>query len=158
MNIREFRLAGHWPTLLCAFLYFDISFMVWVLLGALANFIVGDFGLSDAQKGLLVAVPLLGGAALRARDHRHERVPRRAGALDHRLELARRVGRREFGRQMIVEPDRMYAARAQPSKKPVRLGFVPIGSPANAYDVSLVEALAQEACIAQIICGDTSAA
>ena len=40
MNLRDFRQAGHSPTLLCAFLYFDISFMVWVLLGALANSIV----------------------------------------------------------------------------------------------------------------------
>src|SRR5207253_1852768 len=65
MNLREFRRAGHFPTLLCAFLYFDISFMIWVLLGALANSIVADFGLSDAQKGFMVAVPLLGGAMLR---------------------------------------------------------------------------------------------
>jgi NNP family nitrate/nitrite transporter-like MFS transporter len=65
MNLRDFRRAGHWPTLLCAFLYFDISFMVWVLLGALANSIVPDFGLSDAEKGLMVAVPILGGAVLR---------------------------------------------------------------------------------------------
>ena len=39
--------------------------MVWLLPGALANSIVQDFGLSDAQKGLMVAVPLLGGAVLR---------------------------------------------------------------------------------------------
>jgi MFS transporter, NNP family, nitrate/nitrite transporter len=65
MNLRDFRRAGHWPTLLCAFLYFDVSFMVWVLLGALANSIVPEFGLSDSEKGLLVAVPLLGGALLR---------------------------------------------------------------------------------------------
>jgi NNP family nitrate/nitrite transporter-like MFS transporter len=65
MNLRDFGRAGHWPTLLCAFLYFDISFMVWVLLGALGNSIVADFGLSDAQKGFMVAVPLLGGAVLR---------------------------------------------------------------------------------------------
>ena len=32
---------------------------------ALANSIVPDFGLSDSQKGLMVAVPLLGGALLR---------------------------------------------------------------------------------------------
>src|SRR5438552_18266923 len=50
---------------MCAFLYFDISFMVWVLLGALANSIVPDFGLDAAQKGFMVAVPLLGGALLR---------------------------------------------------------------------------------------------
>ncbi len=65
MNLREFRRAGHVPTLFSAFLYFDISFMIWVALGALANSIVADFGLSDAQKGLMVAVPLLGGAMLR---------------------------------------------------------------------------------------------
>ncbi len=40
MQLRGFLKAGHAPTLLCAFLYFDISFMVWVLLGALANSIV----------------------------------------------------------------------------------------------------------------------
>src|SRR5262249_49605781 len=39
--------------------------MVWVLLGALANSAVPDFGLDDAQRGLMVAVPLLGGALLR---------------------------------------------------------------------------------------------
>ena len=32
------------------------------------------------------------------------------------------------------------AARAQPHKGPVRLGFLPIGSPRNAYDKSLAEA------------------
>jgi NNP family nitrate/nitrite transporter-like MFS transporter len=51
--------------LVSAFLYFDVSFMVWLLPGALANSIVPDFGLADAQKGLMVAVPLLGGAVLR---------------------------------------------------------------------------------------------
>jgi NNP family nitrate/nitrite transporter-like MFS transporter len=65
MNLRDFRRAGHWPSLLCAFLYFDVSFMVWVLLGALANAIGPEFGLSDSEKGLLVALPLLGGAVLR---------------------------------------------------------------------------------------------
>lgn len=65
MNLRDFRRAGHAPTLVSAFLYFDVSFMVWLLPGALANAIVPDFGLSDAQKGLMVAVPLLGGAVLR---------------------------------------------------------------------------------------------
>ncbi|HVA45014.1 MAG TPA: nitrate/nitrite transporter [Pirellulales bacterium] len=65
MHLREFRRAGHWPTLLAAFLYFDVSFMVWVLIGALANSIVPDFRLSAAERGLLVAVPILGGALLR---------------------------------------------------------------------------------------------
>jgi NNP family nitrate/nitrite transporter-like MFS transporter len=65
MNLRDFRRAGHVPTLLSAFLYFDVSFMIWLLPGALANSIVPAFGLSDSQKGLMVAVPLLGGAVLR---------------------------------------------------------------------------------------------
>jgi NNP family nitrate/nitrite transporter-like MFS transporter len=65
MQLRGFLRSGHWPTLACAFVYFDISFMVWVLLGALANSIVPEFGLEPAQKGLMVAVPILGGALLR---------------------------------------------------------------------------------------------
>src|SRR5438132_13538839 len=65
MRPRAFLKAGHTPSLVCAFLYFDVSFMVWVLIGALANSIVPRFGLNDAQKGLLVAVPVLGGAVLR---------------------------------------------------------------------------------------------
>ena len=67
MSLRDFRKAGHTPTLFCAFLYFDISFMVWMLLGALAPFLVEQFRLTPAQKGLMVAVPLLGGAVLRLR-------------------------------------------------------------------------------------------
>src|SRR5437870_3386211 len=65
MQLRDFSRAGHWPTSTCAFLYFDISFMVWVLLGALANSIVPEFNLSDAERGFMVAIPLLGGAILR---------------------------------------------------------------------------------------------
>src|SRR6185437_5327611 len=65
MKLSDFRRAGHTPTLVSAFLYFDVSFMIWLLPGALANSIVSDFDLSDAQKGLMVAVPLLGGAVLR---------------------------------------------------------------------------------------------
>lgn len=65
MHLRSFLRTGHWPTLACAFLYFDMSFMVWVLLGSLANSIVPDFGLGPAEKGLMVALPTLGGAVLR---------------------------------------------------------------------------------------------
>src|SRR6266436_5989276 len=65
MHLHGFLRAGHWPTLACAFLYFDISFMVWVLLGALANSIVPEFHLNEAQRGFLLAVPLLGGSLLR---------------------------------------------------------------------------------------------
>lgn len=65
MKLSDFRRAGHWPTLLFAFLYFDVSFMIWVLLGPLANAIAPELRLSDAQKGFLVAVPLLGGSLFR---------------------------------------------------------------------------------------------
>jgi NNP family nitrate/nitrite transporter-like MFS transporter len=65
MSIREFRRAGHAPTLLSAFLYFDISFMVWVILGPLGPFLGEAYRLSATQKGLLTAVPLLGGSFFR---------------------------------------------------------------------------------------------
>src|SRR5947209_17865226 len=65
MQLRNFLKAGHTPSLVCAFLYFDTSFMVWLLLGALANSIVPEFGLNEAQRGLMLAIPLLGGSLLR---------------------------------------------------------------------------------------------
>ncbi|WP_220807439.1 nitrate/nitrite transporter [Noviherbaspirillum aridicola] len=65
MKTTSFWKAGHTPTLLASFFYFDLSFMVWVLLGPLAVQISGDLGLTPAQKGLMVATPLLAGALLR---------------------------------------------------------------------------------------------
>ena len=62
---REFLKAGHLPTLLSAFFYFDMSFMVWVLLGALAVQMSADLQLNAAQKGFMVALPVLAGALLR---------------------------------------------------------------------------------------------
>ena len=61
----SFWKAGHRPTLIAAFLYFDVAFMVWVLLGPLAPIIAKDLGLDAGQKGLMVAVPTLAGAVLR---------------------------------------------------------------------------------------------
>jgi NNP family nitrate/nitrite transporter-like MFS transporter len=61
----SFLKSGHWPTLLAAFLYFDLSFMVWVILGPLGVQIARDLGLTAAQKGLMVATPVLAGALLR---------------------------------------------------------------------------------------------
>lgn len=57
--------SGHKPTVLAAFLHFDLSFMIWVLLGALGVSISESLGLSAAQKGLMVAVPILSGSLLR---------------------------------------------------------------------------------------------
>ncbi|HEX5126606.1 MAG TPA: nitrate/nitrite transporter [Rhodocyclaceae bacterium] len=65
MNKNSFLKAGHTPTLIAAFLYFDLAFMVWVILGPLGVQIAKDLGLSAAQKGLMVAMPLLAGAFLR---------------------------------------------------------------------------------------------
>ncbi|TMB52272.1 MAG: NarK/NasA family nitrate transporter [Deltaproteobacteria bacterium] len=65
MTLTNFRKAGHWPTLLAAFLYFDVSFCVWYLLGPLANFVAEELHLSATQTGFLVATPLLGGSVLR---------------------------------------------------------------------------------------------
>ena len=61
----SFWKAGHPPTLLAAFLYFDLSFMVWVVLGPLGVQIANDLDLNAAQKGLMVATPVLAGALLR---------------------------------------------------------------------------------------------
>ncbi|QQP90651.1 NarK/NasA family nitrate transporter (plasmid) [Skermanella sp. TT6] len=61
----SFWKAGHPPTLFAAFLYFDVSFMVWVLLGPLGVQISETLALSPAQKGLMVATPVLAGAFLR---------------------------------------------------------------------------------------------
>ena len=61
----NFWSVGHKPTLFAAFLYFDLSFMVWVLLGPLAVQISADLNLTAAQKGMMVAVPILSGALLR---------------------------------------------------------------------------------------------
>lgn len=65
MSFRTFAKAGHAPTLFSSFLYFDLSFMVWVLLGPLGVAIAGDLKLDAAQKGLMVAIPVLSGAFLR---------------------------------------------------------------------------------------------
>ncbi|MEO6028894.1 MAG: MFS transporter, partial [Candidatus Binatia bacterium] len=83
MKLRDLRTAGHWPTLLAAFVYFDVSFAVWYVLGPLATFIAEDLGLSIAEKGVLVATPLLGGSICRIAmgtltDHIG---PRRAGLI-----------------------------------------------------------------------------
>jgi NNP family nitrate/nitrite transporter-like MFS transporter len=61
----SFLKAGHLPTLFAAFLYFDLSFMVWVILGPLGVQIARDLSLTPAQKGLMVATPVLAGALLR---------------------------------------------------------------------------------------------
>lgn len=65
MARKSFWRVGHAPTLLSSFLYFDISFMIWNLLGALGVFVAESFALTPAEKGMMVAIPVLGGALLR---------------------------------------------------------------------------------------------
>ena len=65
MRLKDFARSGHPPTLFSAFLYFDVSFMVWVLIGVLGVHIASSFGLTASQKGLLVALPILGGSLVR---------------------------------------------------------------------------------------------
>jgi NNP family nitrate/nitrite transporter-like MFS transporter len=62
---KRFLESGHLPTLIGALVYFDVSFMVWVLLGPLAPFLRDEFHLTATEQGLLVAVPLLGGSLFR---------------------------------------------------------------------------------------------
>ncbi len=65
MSFSDFVKSGHKPTLFSAFLYSDMSFMVWVLMGPLVIFIGQDLRLSIDQQYNLVAIPLLTGALLR---------------------------------------------------------------------------------------------
>jgi NNP family nitrate/nitrite transporter-like MFS transporter len=65
MTKKSFLASGHLPTLISAFLYFDVSFMVWVLFGPLTPFVAEQLHLSATQKGLLTAIPLLGGSFFR---------------------------------------------------------------------------------------------
>ena len=65
MHIKQFLRSGNPATLFSAFFYFDISFMIWVMLGPLGNFIGEEFHLSAGQKGLMTAMPVLSGSILR---------------------------------------------------------------------------------------------
>jgi len=62
---KSFWKEGHWPTLLGSLLYFDVSFMLWVMLGATSVFITQDIPMTPSQKGLMVAIPILGGSIFR---------------------------------------------------------------------------------------------
>ena len=90
MTSRDFLKVGNPKTLFAAFLYFDMSFMVWVLLGPLGVAVAKSFHLSPAQKGFMVALPLLAGAVLRLVngvlvDHIG---PRRTGIVGQTIVLA----------------------------------------------------------------------
>ena len=95
----SFWKSGHVPTLFAAFLYFDLSFMVWVMLGPLAVQIAKDLELNAAQKGLMVATPVLAGALLRVVmgllvDHLK---PKTAGAIGQVIVILALIGAWQFG-------------------------------------------------------------
>jgi len=64
-DYKAFLRSGHAPTLLASFLYFDFTFAIWVLNGAMAPFISETFSLTPAQKGFMISVPILAGALMR---------------------------------------------------------------------------------------------
>jgi NNP family nitrate/nitrite transporter-like MFS transporter len=64
-GLKAFRESGHIPTLFAAFLYFDFSFAVWVLNGAMGPFISEQFHLTQGQVGLMVSIPTFAGALMR---------------------------------------------------------------------------------------------
>ncbi len=61
---------GHTPTLFMAFLYFDMSFMVWTMLGPLSTEIsealaATGYMITAGEKATLLSLPILSGALLR---------------------------------------------------------------------------------------------
>ena len=69
-NFKALKGQGHFPTLFMAFLYFDMSFMVWTMLGPLSTEIAealakGGFIITAGQKATLLSLPILSGAVLR---------------------------------------------------------------------------------------------
>jgi len=82
--------SGHTPTLIAAFLYFDLAFMVWVILGPLAPAIATTLALTPAEKGLMVATPTLAGALLRvANGLLVDRIgPKKSGAISQIIVIA----------------------------------------------------------------------
>ena len=56
---------GDPKALFASFIYFDHSFSIWLLFGALGPFIAEAFGLSGSQKGFMVAIPVIAAAIFR---------------------------------------------------------------------------------------------
>jgi NNP family nitrate/nitrite transporter-like MFS transporter len=109
MSLKAMLKSGHTPTLFSTFLYFDISFMVWVLLGPLAVLIGADLHLDAAQKGLMVATPSLAGAFLRVVNGVFvDRFgPKRTGIISQMIVIgglfaAWRLGVHNFGQTLVL--------------------------------------------------------
>jgi len=69
-GFKDLKGQGHAPTLFMAFLYFDMSFMVWTMLGPLSTEIaealaLNGYVMSAGEKATLLSLPILSGAILR---------------------------------------------------------------------------------------------
>jgi len=69
-NFKDLKGQGHMPTLLMAFAYFDMSFMIWTMLGPLSTEITEALALAGHimtanEKATLLSLPILSGAILR---------------------------------------------------------------------------------------------
>ena len=69
-GFKDLKGQGHTPTLFMAFLYFDMSFMVWTMLGPLSTEITEALALTGhlmtaGEKATLLSLPILAGAILR---------------------------------------------------------------------------------------------
>ena len=69
-GLKDLKGQGHGTTLFMAFLYFDMSFMVWTMLGPLSTEIaealaLGGHIMTASEKATLLSLPILSGAILR---------------------------------------------------------------------------------------------
>jgi len=69
-GFKALKEEGHFPTLFMAFLYFDMSFMVWTMLGPLSTEITEALAangeiITAGEKATLLSLPILSGAILR---------------------------------------------------------------------------------------------
>jgi len=69
-GLKALKGQGHTPTLFMAFLYFDMSFMVWTMLGPLSTEITEALAatghmMTSGEKATLLSLPILAGALLR---------------------------------------------------------------------------------------------
>jgi len=69
-SLKDLKGQGHTGTLFMAFLYFDMSFMVWTMLGPLSTEISEALALTGhimtaSEKATLLSLPILSGAILR---------------------------------------------------------------------------------------------
>jgi NNP family nitrate/nitrite transporter-like MFS transporter len=69
-GFKSLKGQGHTPTLFAAFIYFDMSFMIWMILGPISSEIIDSFAaagfiMTMSQKSTLLSLPIFSGALLR---------------------------------------------------------------------------------------------